>query len=302
MRSLYWIKLYHEILRDPKMGRLPDRAWRRCIELFLLAGENGMDGVLPSLEDIAWGLRIPMDELTEDVETLKAAGIIHQNDGHLIVTNFAERQAASSNAERQAQYRDRQRLAQYYGDEQGTDEQQRCNGTETRTQQEHNDTGDNSVTKCYTEPEKNQSREESEKTWPPSAGAGAPATLPSTFPDWQQFIRDAQGRPGGYPAALRVMFEHLYPGRDPPDYGYLGKIAKRVGGAGRLADLLWQYSTRPPTGDVLAYIQGVTKSDGKRNGNRGKTLEKPSADPVDPDQVARDREALRQHRARRSSP
>ena len=25
----YWIKLYHEVLNDPKMGRLPDRLWRR---------------------------------------------------------------------------------------------------------------------------------------------------------------------------------------------------------------------------------------------------------------------------------
>jgi len=29
MGSPYWIKLYHEILNDPKMGRLPDRLWRR---------------------------------------------------------------------------------------------------------------------------------------------------------------------------------------------------------------------------------------------------------------------------------
>lgn len=50
------------------------------------------------------------------------------------------------------------------------------------------------------------------------------------------------------------MFEALYPGRDPPDYGYLGKIAKKVSGAGRLAELLWQHSAKPPTGDVLAYI------------------------------------------------
>ena len=28
----YWIKLYHEILDDPKMGRLSDRTWRRTNE------------------------------------------------------------------------------------------------------------------------------------------------------------------------------------------------------------------------------------------------------------------------------
>ena len=55
------------------------------------------------------------------------------------------------------------------------------------------------------------------------------------------------------------MCEVLYPNRVPPAYGYLGKVAKQVGGAGRLADLLWQHSTRPPTGDLLAYIRAVAK-------------------------------------------
>jgi len=56
----------------------------------------------------------------------------------------------------------------------------------------------------------------------------------------------------------------LYPNRDPPAYGYLGKVAKKVGGAGRLADLLWQHSTRPPTGDLLAYILAVAKRKGAK--------------------------------------
>ena len=67
------------------------------------------------------------------------------------------------------------------------------------------------------------------------------------------------------------MIEVLYPNRDLPAYGYLGKVAKQVGGAGRLADLLWQHSTRPPTGDLLAYILAVAK--GKRD--------KPSSEPVE---------------------
>ena len=27
----YWMKLWFDILRDPKMGMLPDRLWRRVI-------------------------------------------------------------------------------------------------------------------------------------------------------------------------------------------------------------------------------------------------------------------------------
>ena len=57
MASKYWIKLYHEILDDPKMGRLPDALFRRAIEFFLIAGERGREGDLPPLADIAWRLR-----------------------------------------------------------------------------------------------------------------------------------------------------------------------------------------------------------------------------------------------------
>lgn len=92
MASYYWIKLYHEILDDPKMGRLPDRAWRRCIELFLLAGDAEQDGALPSLEDIAWRLNISEAELSEDLQILESAGLIVQDNetGHIV--NFTRMQ------------------------------------------------------------------------------------------------------------------------------------------------------------------------------------------------------------------
>lgn len=51
---------------------------------------------------------------------------------------------------------------------------------------------------------------------------------------------------------------------DQPDYGYLGKVAKRVGGAGRLAEMMWQLTTKPPTGDILAYILGMRKGEARQ--------------------------------------
>jgi len=95
-------------------------------------------------------------------------------------------------------------------------------------------------------------------------GADAP---PTTFPDWQEAIKESKNRP----ATLRWMCEVLYPGLDPPDYSYIGKVARKVGGAGRLADLLWQHSTHPPTGDLLAYIQGVAKHATGPPGGDGQT-------------------------------
>jgi DNA-binding transcriptional regulator YhcF (GntR family) len=115
MASKYWIKLYHEVLHDPKMGRLSDRLWRRVMELFLLAGEYDQDGQLPSLFDMAWTLRISEDELSADLAALEKTGIIRQQDGGWFVTNFSKRQAAVPDAERVQRYRKRQRQEQYYG-------------------------------------------------------------------------------------------------------------------------------------------------------------------------------------------
>ena len=116
--SNYWIKLYHEILDDPKMGRLPDHLWRRAIELFLLAGDNHEDGHLPAIADIAWRLRSTEAEVTETLEGLANIGMVHQNDQGWTVTHFAKRQAAVPDAERSQHYREAKRKASYYGNEQ----------------------------------------------------------------------------------------------------------------------------------------------------------------------------------------
>jgi len=64
---------------------------------------------------------------------------------------------------------------------------------------------------------------------------------------------------------LRELYTLCF-GIEAPDYGFIGKVAKDVGGAGRLAEIMWQLATKPPTGDVMAYI---LKAYGpKRNGHR----------------------------------
>ena len=120
MPSKYWFKLYHEILDDPKMGQLSDRLYRRCIELFALAGDYDQDGLLPEIEDIAWRLRLSIDELQKDIADLQALSIITSNDDGLVVTNFSKRQEPVSGAERVASFRERKRKEQYYGNEDET--------------------------------------------------------------------------------------------------------------------------------------------------------------------------------------
>jgi hypothetical protein len=112
MGALYWIKLYHEILNDPKMGRLGDRLWRRVIECFLLAGQQAEGGYLPAVEDMAWTLRCAADELEAELaEIAQRTGILAKRDGRWFVVNFAARQAAVPSTERVRAHRWARRTA-----------------------------------------------------------------------------------------------------------------------------------------------------------------------------------------------
>lgn len=115
MASKYWIKLYHEILDDPKMGTMPDRLWRRTIELFLVAGEFDYDGLLPSVRDVAYRLRLTDEELLDDLNYLINEKIISQReDGIYYVTKFVDRQDPMSKAEYMRRKRDDIKRKEYY--------------------------------------------------------------------------------------------------------------------------------------------------------------------------------------------
>lgn len=110
MASNFWIKLYHEILHDPKMGRLPDNVWRRAIELFLMAGELNTGGNLPNTEDLAWHLHRPsVEEFETELDHLEKVGILTRLDDGWLVTKFVDRQGFVTDAERSKAYRDRKR-------------------------------------------------------------------------------------------------------------------------------------------------------------------------------------------------
>ncbi len=117
MAGNYWIKLYNEILDDPKMGTLPDRLYRRVIELFLIAGRTNKDGEIPDTQSIAWLLRQPLAEIQQDLEQIAAIGIIKKTATGWIVTKFAERQSPISDVERKRHQRARDKNEEYYGHE-----------------------------------------------------------------------------------------------------------------------------------------------------------------------------------------
>lgn len=112
----YWIKLYHEIIDDPKMATLPDRLWRRAIEVFLLAGKLCPDksGELPDTRQLAWLLRMPTDDLQTDLVQLASTGILQATKSGWEVVNFNKRQSAVPGAERVKQHRERKQKQEYY--------------------------------------------------------------------------------------------------------------------------------------------------------------------------------------------
>ena len=128
MPSYYWIKLYHEVLHDPKMGRLSDHLWRRFFEFCLIAGEEDAGGYLPSIENMSWTLRTLPGDLETDLHLLNEHSLVTMDpDGSWFVTKFADRQAAVPATERWRRWRDRQRAAEYYQ----TDSDESANDAQT---------------------------------------------------------------------------------------------------------------------------------------------------------------------------
>ena len=116
MGNNYWIKLYHEMLLDPKVGRLSDGAFRLMVNCFLLAGEAGENGLLPTTADMAWRLHLEETALLAQLEELAGVEIVVvREDGRWWVRKFAVRQGPISDAEKQRDYRDRKRHAEAAG-------------------------------------------------------------------------------------------------------------------------------------------------------------------------------------------
>lgn len=137
MPSKYWIKLYHEILDDPKMGQLSDCLFRRTIEFFLVAGDHDMDGLLPDVQDMSWRLRVSVEDLTKNLQDLAKINTVHENKKGWFVTQFTERQAPVSGTERTKRHRSRKRKSQYYGNDTVTkDVTNRHTDTDTDTDKE----------------------------------------------------------------------------------------------------------------------------------------------------------------------
>lgn len=103
-----WVKLYTEINNDPKVIRLTWAQRGIWSALLALAGqideqdENGPTGCVGSLQDAALMIRCDEDEFTEAVCAFTERGMIHEDDGLLYLSQFAERQSRAPSSQREA--------------------------------------------------------------------------------------------------------------------------------------------------------------------------------------------------------
>ena len=109
-----WVKLYTEIIDDPKMARLTWMERGIWSALLALAGriearnsEGTETGFLGCVEDIAWYLRIDTDALTPALVRFSELGMLGADGESWYVAHWGKRQARSPSENPEA-WRDRQ--------------------------------------------------------------------------------------------------------------------------------------------------------------------------------------------------
>lgn len=104
-----WIRLYSEIIDDPKVQLLRPDHFRMWINFMCLASDNG--GRVELSKQVSWRLRVSDDWLNDCVSVLTAAGLLDEDEsGGLWIHNWKERQFESDDqTSRSRQWRKKQK-------------------------------------------------------------------------------------------------------------------------------------------------------------------------------------------------
>ncbi len=76
-----WLRLYDELLDDPKVQRLNPALFRDYINLLCLANRQRVRGTLPPVPDLAFAIRTGEETAASAVAMLVIAGLIDDIDG-----------------------------------------------------------------------------------------------------------------------------------------------------------------------------------------------------------------------------
>jgi hypothetical protein len=106
--SSRWFRLYDELLDDPKVQRLPADLFKALVNVWCLASRS--DGLIPPIEDVAFGLRTTPEKAEKTLKKLEVAGFIDRDGDNRKPHNWNGRQFKSDvSTERVQRYRQRKR-------------------------------------------------------------------------------------------------------------------------------------------------------------------------------------------------
>jgi hypothetical protein len=101
-----WFRVYDDMVDDPKVQRLPDASFKVLVNLWCLASQCG--GKLPSIDDMAFKLRMKPEKVAALISSLTNAGLIDEIDDELAPHNWDKRQFKSDvSNERVKRHRER---------------------------------------------------------------------------------------------------------------------------------------------------------------------------------------------------
>lgn len=108
-----WVKIYTEMLDDPKLAKIDDVSKYRFVQLILVAAECDAGGAFivgeneMTIDEIAWRLRMDKKKLSTDIDVLIKSGILQKDGSILEIPKFAERQGPTQK-EKRAVWKERQ--------------------------------------------------------------------------------------------------------------------------------------------------------------------------------------------------
>lgn len=102
-----WFRFYDEVLDDHKVQSLSPELFKAWVNLLCVASRN--DGVLPSIDKLAFSLRVSAHEMQSRIDELVLAGLLDiRTDSKLEPHNWPNRQFTSdTSVERTRKYRER---------------------------------------------------------------------------------------------------------------------------------------------------------------------------------------------------
>ena len=104
-----WFRFYDSVLDDPKVQQLADHLFRGWVNMLCLASKN--NGVIPSLRNVSFCLRVTEEHAKSLVTALLHEGLLEERDGQLMPHNWERRQFLDkTNAERQQRFREKQKI------------------------------------------------------------------------------------------------------------------------------------------------------------------------------------------------